>query len=119
MILSLVLLQQKKTISLPLSAGPLQNALCRVFLFRLSLFVHIHFVDCLLKARSEITLALTPSKAIWVDKPEHALEVNEIIGLIPGFLSQTSLHLSDWKMVYEIKSRFILLLHKADTRGSD
>lgn len=69
----------------------MQNALCRVFLFRLSLFVHIHFVNCLLKARSEIKLALTPSKAIWVDKPEHALEVNEIIGLIPGFLSQTSL----------------------------
>lgn len=54
------------------------------------------------------------SKAIWVAKKEHALEVNNRFDTWFS-LSSISLHLSDWKMVYEIKSRFILLLYKADS----
>lgn len=48
---------------------------------------------------------------------KHALEVNNRFDTWFS-LSNISLHLSDWNMVYEIKFRFILLLHKADTWGS-
>lgn len=40
-----------------------------------------------------------------MDKTEHGLEGNEISGLIPS--SQTSHYLSDWRVVYEIKSMLI------------
>lgn len=52
-----------------------------------------------------------------MDKPEHALAVNNRFDTW-FCLSNITLYLSDWKMVYEIKSRFILLLHKVDTWGS-
>lgn len=54
-------------------------------------YTHAHFVYCLLKARPEISFALISSKMISVDKPEHGLERNEIIGLIPSSLSNITL----------------------------
>ena len=54
-----------------------------------------------------------------MDKPEHGLEGTEIIGLILSSLSDITLYLSDWKLVYEIKSTLTLLFHKTDTWGLD
>lgn len=51
-------------------------------LFVCFIYTHAHFVYGLLKARPEITFDLISSKTIWVDKPEHGLEGNEITGLI-------------------------------------
>jgi len=80
--------------------------------------MHIFFY-CLLKARPEFTSALLSSKTTWVGKAEHGVEGNEMTGLIPSSLSNITLYLSDWRLVYEIKSTLILLFHKADTCGLD
>lgn len=88
------------------------------FLFA-STSTHTHFVYRLLKARPEITFASLSSKGIWVDKPEHGLEGNEMLGFTPTSLSNMTLYLSDWKSVYEIKSMLILLFHKSDIWGLD